>query len=778
MRIKFPYYGSFHTTYIDAAKYFFHNIKIRLFHSPLLRVLIAVILATIVLGLTLAPIASMVVEGWLRQDVEIRSKLVFRSIRERLLTVFDNPNHDITPYLEKITEDERLLALGYCSEAGRLLYATVKMPKMLDCQNINSIPIDNFDMISEDGKRAHVTSIAFGSGANSGHIVIVHDLTFIDQRSYQAKLYTIIALTGAAIGLGLLTIGVVTTILKSWMSSLQETIKGISNVTSPSWQTLYSPLNSEFRQLLNTLYEDQHFKNNINICWSPETLEHLIQQEFVNTQIIITSNREPYIHNYEENEIKLQTPASGLVSALEPVMRACHGTWIAHGSGTADKETVDRNDRIQVPPENPAYILRRVWLNESEQEGYYYGAANEGIWPLCHIAFVRPNFRDEDWDQYVSVNKKFAEVMISEANCDDPIFLIQDYHFALLPKMIRDKLPKATIITFWHIPWPNSETFSICPWRNEIMNGLLGSSILGFHTQFHCNNFMESADKFIESRLDRDNNSIILRGHETLVRPYPISIEWPPSIMSTISSIEECRNSICKKLGISQNISIAVGIERFDYTKGILDRIYAIDKLLSTFPEWRERFVLIQAAAPSRSQLRSYRDLQNDAINLVSDINIKYGINGWKPIHLLIQHHDQHEVYELFRAADICIVSSLHDGMNLVAKEFVAARDDEFGVLVLSTFAGASQELLDAIIVNPYDTKSMAAAIDKALRMSKNEQQVRMRLMREIISHNNVYGWAAQMLLHASRMRKQRRVIMTHSSDDKPLLSSDIFGAL
>jgi trehalose 6-phosphate synthase len=420
---------------------------------------------------------------------------------------------------------------------------------------------------------------------------------------------------------------------------------------------------------------------------------------------------------------------------------------------------VDANDRIRVPPADPAYTLRRVWLSDEEQDGYYNGFANEGLWPLCHIAFVRPTFREEDWQHYRAVNARFADIVAEEAQQDDPIILVQDYHFALLPRMLRQRLPKATIITFWHIPWPNAETFGICPWREEIIDGLLGSTILGFHTQFHCNNFIEGADRFIESRIDREFASVAYGGHETLIRPYPISIEWPPAALAGQPPVRECREAVRQRFELPPTARIAVGIERFDYTKGILDRIRAIDDLLTRHPEWKGTLVFIQAAAPTRSKLPAYAALQAEAERLVADINERHGEPGYQPIRLVIRHHEPDEVYELFRAADLCIVSSLHDGMNLVAKEFVAARDDEQSVLILSSFTGASRELAEALIVNPYDTHGMAEAIDQALRMPLAEQRDRMRLMRDQVRQRNVYRWAGQMLLDAARLRRRERIV-------------------
>jgi trehalose 6-phosphate synthase len=524
------------------------------------------------------------------------------------------------------------------------------------------------------------------------------------------------------------------------------------------------PIVSELHTALSEMRMERRFANGIHVEWSPETLRRLLVEELPDTQVLVVSNREPYIHNHADGAIALQIPASGVVAALEPVVRACGGTWIAHGSGSADRETVDRHDRIRVPPADPAYTLRRVWLTEKEQDGYYYGFSNEGLWPLCHIAFVRPTFDREDWAQYRAVNARFADVVAREASRDDPVVLVQDYHFGLLPRMLRERLPKATIITFWHIPWPNSETFGICPWRQEIIDGLLGSTIIGFHTQFHCNNFLEATDRFMESRIDREHASVFYRGRETLVRPYPISIEWPPAALASQLPVRECRDAIRQRFGLPADARIAVGIERFDYTKGILDRIRAIDDLLTRHPKWKGKFVFIQAAAPTRSKLGAYSALQAEAERLVAEINARHCDGQFEPIRLVVRHHGPNEVYELFRAADICIVSSLHDGMNLVAKEFVAARDDEQGVLILSSFAGASRELSEALIVNPYDTHGMAESVDQALGMPPDEQRDRMRLMRNLVRQRNVHRWAAQMLLDAARLRRSARIMTAATS--------------
>ncbi len=649
------------------------------------------------------------------------------------------------------------LPWGSATSSGKLTNATKLLPKTLKCEDLPQGAGESFSTLRTDSGRYLVSVFPITAGEKKGHVVLLHDLNFVDDRAREARLYLTLALIGVAVGLSLLATAVVLGLLRGWRRSIKAQIEDFG-LPSAVPRGDDSGFDREIQSLLSELNVERRYAEGIKVEWSPATLRTLLEEELPSTQVLVVSNREPYIHNRKNGEIELQIPASGLVAAVEPVMRACGGTWIAHGSGSADKETVDASDRIAVPPADPAYMLRRVWLSEEEQEGYYYGFANEGLWPLCHIAFIRPIFRESDWKHYAAVNERFADAVVKEATQDDPIVLVQDYHFALLPRMVRQRLPKATIVTFWHIPWPNSETFSICPWREEIIDGLLGSTILGFHTQFHCNNFLEATDRFMESRIDRERASVTTSGMETLIRAYPISIEWPPAALASQAPVEQCRQAVRERFSLPPDAVLLVGIERFDYTKGILDRLRAVDDLLAREPSWKGRLVFIQAAAPTRNRLERYSELQEEGLRLAVEINERHGTGDYRPVELVVRHHSPDEVYELFRAADACIVSSLHDGMNLVAKEFVAARDDEQGVLILSSFAGASRELSEALIVNPYDSSAMASTLERALLMPKQEQRDRMRLMRELIRERNVYRWAAQMLMDASRLRKRERI--------------------
>jgi trehalose 6-phosphate synthase len=739
-----------------AARWLLERVR-----SPITIYAALAIAGAVLIIAAIAPLASTVVERWSRRDVELRSRLVFNSIRDQVAAgLAASDGTTLVSFYERIAADERLLALGFCTEGGQLQHATKRMPGSITCSRVARTKNDTFSSIASPGHRLLMGAFPLTGGSIRGHLIILHDLSFIDDRAAKARLYAALALLGVIVGIGLLATAIVQSVLRGWSQLVRRAIVDARRGVALAGQHApASPImNAEMRSLLRDFRPDRRDGDGLQVQWTPETLHRLLAERLTGAEVIAVSNREPYIHNRVDGSIVLQIPASGLVAALEPVMRACGGKWIAHGSGTADRDTVDNRGRVAVPPGNPAYTLRRVWLSEEEQEGYYYGFANEGLWPLCHIAFVRPAFRQEDWQQYVSINQRFADTVVEETSREDPIVLIHDYHFALLPAMVRERLPKATIITFWHIPWPNAEAFSICPWREEIIHGLLGSTILGFHTQFHCNNFLEATDRFVESRIDREQASVTLSGRETLIRAYPISIEWPPAALAAQAPISGCRRAIRQRLALPSGARLVVGIERFDYTKGILDRMQAIDVLLTEQPAWKGRLVLFQAAAPTRSKLPVYAALQKEAERLAEDINDRHGEGAYRPILLNVRHHDPGEVFELFRAADACIVSSLHDGMNLVAKEFVASRDDEQGVLILSTFAGASRELSEALMVNPYDTHAMAEAIGQALVMPGEEQRERMRLMRDLVRVRNVYRWAGQMLMDAARLRSQQRL--------------------
>jgi len=718
-------------------------------------------LAVVLLSIGLmTPIVQALVTRWFRDDVEIRARLVFSSI-ERTVADLSPRRQDgaIVELFDAVSRDERVLALGLCDGAGQLVDHSKSWPVDYKCPAPPGSAKGSDEVVELKGRGTLVSAYRL-DGPSDKYIVILHDMSFALNRGVSAWRYMIATIIFLGVAIGFASFLVAQRTLRDWIELLRANLasNGANPAPRGSDPTL-APVLSELRRLLRDLDISRATAAKIRVDWSAESLRHVVNTELPDAEVIVVSNREPYIHNRAaDGRIELQHPASGLVTALEPIVKTCGGIWVAHGSGSADRETVDARDRIAAPPDAPTYTLRRLWLSEAEEAGYYFGLSNEGLWPLCHISYVRPIFREEDWEHYVAVNRRFADAVVAEARSDHPVVLVQDYHLALAPRLIRQQLPRATIIAFWHIPWPNAEVFSIFPWREQLLDGLLGADIVGFHTQLHCNNFLDSADRFLQCHIDRETATVSFGGNASLVRPYPISIEWPPEAMRDQAPVAACRAAVFERFNLAPDTLLAVGVERFDFTKGIPDRIRAVDILLQRYPEWRGRFVLLQVAAPTRSKLPAYQALTAEAKAAAEEVNAKYARDGYQPVLLKVEHFEPKDIFELFRASDICIVSSLHDGMNLVAKEFVASRDDEQGVLILSYFAGASRELMEGLIVNPFDARATATAIHRALRMPRQEQCDRMKFMRATVAENNIYYWAGRMLLDAARLRKRLRI--------------------
>ncbi|HDL09844.1 MAG TPA: trehalose-6-phosphate synthase [Candidatus Omnitrophica bacterium] len=481
--------------------------------------------------------------------------------------------------------------------------------------------------------------------------------------------------------------------------------------------------------------------------WTKESLQQLIKERLSDYLFIVVSNRQPYIHSFRKGEIVFQRGAGGVITALDPVMRACSGLWVAHGNGDADPLVTDRKGRVMVPPNSPSYTLKRVFLSKEEVDSYYYGYSNQAIWPLCHMAFQRPEFYRQHWKLYVEVNKKFAHAVLEEIKDRKAFVFIQDYHLALLPKFLKESGKDQLIVAhFWHIPWPNHETFRICPQKREILDGLLYNDLLGFHIRYFCDNFLEAVDREMESRIDRERYAVIRGENETLVRAFPISVDFEElNRISQTPNVEQAQRELMVEYGLSK-YKIVIGLDRIDYTKGIPERLLAIDRLLEKYPRFKEKIIFIQMGEISRIHLSRYKML-NDQINaLVEEINWKHSTGKWKPIIMVRRHLDFAELIAFYKLASVCVVSSLHDGMNLVAKEFVSSRSDEDGVLILSQFTGASRELDSALLINPYDREDFADQLAKALTLSKKERQKRMRKLREVVSRNNIYRWAGKII--------------------------------
>lgn len=488
--------------------------------------------------------------------------------------------------------------------------------------------------------------------------------------------------------------------------------------------------------------------------WTDSKLKDVVKSRLGENALFVVSNREPYLHIMNEITLAAECvrPASGVVTALDPIMRACGGTWIAHGSANADKKFVNSKSKLGVPPGDNRYILKRVWLTKEEEDGYYYGFSNEGLWPLCHITYTRPVFRESDWQTYKKVNQKFADNILEELPSKNPFIFIQDYHFTLLPKMIKAKRPDATIALFWHIPWPNPEVFSICPYQAEILDGMLSCDLIGFHVQYHCNNFIDTANRLLECRVDTEKFSIIRSGKETLVRSFPISVDIGINSGVALDEKEEI-SKIRKEYELDGKI-VALGVDRIDYTKGLAERMNAVDRFLEKYPAYKGKFVFIQLGAPSRTHIKRYHDLIGELDELAEKINWKHKNDEWKPIIYLKRHFSPEEIKPFYRIADICIVSSLHDGMNLVAKEYIAAKNDLGGSLILSRFTGASRELTDAIQINPYSIEEFADSIKLAAEMPLPEKKRRMENMRRMITDNNIYKWAGSIITDLTTIKK------------------------
>ena len=725
----------------------------------MLRFVLPVAFASCVVAYFGLPYIERLLAEWFRSDVELRAQLVMHSMEEPITDLVEKGNESrLRGYLAKITADERLLAILVCRPDGSTIFKSERVPPSISCNNTDGPNPATSHIVQLRSGSVQVSRFDFDAAEPTPfRVVMLHDLSFVDRRQRTARDFVLVFVGISVLLLALLIVLVAWLQLRRWAEVLIGDIRGKRFLDNAKSGRSSLPILSQVRQVLAEAEEKQRLEIDFHENWTPQALRQVVRDHLHSAQVIIVSNREPYIHNFDaDRHPVVQVPASGMVTALEPVMRACSGVWVAHGAGSADRATVDRYDQIQVPPDDPSYTLRRVWLTDAEEQGYYYGFSNEGLWPLCHLAYVRPAFRASDWRAYEEVNAKFADVVAAESKTDSPVVLIQDFHFALLPHLIRKKVPKATIVLFWHIPWPNAETFGVCPWKREMLLHMLSADILGFHTRYHCQNFLGSVDRFVECQIDHEHMTVTLQGHVCRVAPYPISIEWPPRWLVQLPDVATCRTTVRERHRIGAEVAIGLGVERWDFTKGIIERFHALEALLVKNPRHRGRISLLQVAAPSRAQLPAYQALQQQTYREVERINARFAEGDWRPIVLIDEHQDPIRIFELYRACDFCLVNSLHDGMNLVAKEFVASRDDEDGVLILSTFAGASRELVEAVLINPFDVNETAEAMEVALRMGRDERRSRMSLMRRTVKENNVYRWAGRMLMDAARIRQRQ----------------------
>jgi alpha,alpha-trehalose-phosphate synthase [UDP-forming] len=711
----------------------------------------------------------------LRADLERRAEILAESLGEIVEPAVEHGSHaQLRRIVDRFEDRQRLAGVIVYDPDGNILAESTSLssritppPVPLDGVKTQPAGVSKFLTLGDQPMNAYYLGMYDDDGKLRGVLAIFHDASYIEAQSNRIWRETIWHVVAQVLLIVLVTVLIIrwTIVLPisrtaQWMKDLRG---GRVRPRPPlPNEDFLAPFSQEVVNFARSLTEaraaaeeEARLRETGESLWTPERLRVSVQTK-VSGSLFVVSNREPYVHERRGKSVEAVVPASGLVTALEPVLRSCDGTWIAYGSGEADREAVDRHDRLRVPPDKPEYTLRRVWLTKEQEQGYYYGFSNEGLWPLCHIAHARPLFRTSDWECYQEVNRKFADAVLEEmSGTEHPLLLVQDYHFALLPRMVKDARPDVRIAIFWHIPWPNPEAFGICPWQRELLNGLLGADLVGFHTQSHCNNFLETVDAALESRIEWERFSVRRLGHRTFVRPFPISVdgrEMQADPGELAESPYEIRASLLKNFGIQASF-LGVGVDRVDYTKGIIERFRGIERLLEKYPAYIGRLTFVQIGAPSRSSIPRYHDLFEEVQAEAARINGRFQNSDWRPIALLTRHHSHKEILPYYRAADFCMVTSLHDGMNLVAKEYVASRVDDQGALILSQFTGAARELRDAIVVNPYDTDQLAEAIRTALEMDPDERSTRMRRMRRIVKENNVYRWAGALITELSEIR-------------------------
>lgn len=696
----------------------------------------------------------------LSSRLQSRTQILAESLSESIGPSYrSNATTTLNSIINRFVSNERLVGLAVFDSAGELVAQSENLPtETISRANIETV-MDSADasgtfVRSSDMSLYTFTMPLFEEGRVIGALTVVQNATYIDDGVRQVWLSNVLRLVLQVFLFAVTIFLFLRFVIFRPLSRITEAIRSSRAGKEPGpdfpmdgfwWRPLSSEISkmtSSLKQARSSASEEARMRlEKLDSPWTEERLKEFMKAYLKDRPLFVVSNREPYVHTKTKNGIAVSVPAGGAVTALESLLQACGGMWIAHGSGSADRDVVDENDTIAVPPEEPKYTLKRVWLEPEEIAGYYNGFSNEALWPLCHMAHVRPMFRAENWRDYEKVNEHFANVLLAEIqDVERPIILVQDYHLALVPALVKKSRPDVQIAIFWHIPWPNAAQFSICPWRKEIIRGMLGADLVGFHTQQYCNNFMETVGNEIESRIDYEHFSITHDDHETHVKPFPISIAFTGGATPQVHE-----RSALDGLGITAEY-VGLGVERLDYTKGILERFKGLEFFFEEHPEFRKRFTFLQIASPSRESIEKYREYAEEVKAEAERINAAIGTRDWQPIVLENRNYSHAALRPLFALANVCLVTPVHDGMNLVSKEYVAAHDDEMGVLVLSHFAGASRDLKGALLVNPYSAESTAEAIFKALTMAPGEQRRRMKAMRESVRNYNVYRWSAELI--------------------------------
>ena len=700
-----------------------------------------------------------------------RASLLADSLKESVEPYYTNSSQpsfqsSLQKVVDKFANRERLAGIALYDNKGNLLATSSGLPQtIIENTKIVTETMDsnelNSDFFDADGENRYVyVDPLHNNESIVGALMVVQNAGYIDTSINQIWKGNLLRLFIQIVIFSITIFVILRFFVFRQVVRLVESVKKIrmgeskESLKDESEYSFFTPLAKEITHITTSLsqarlsaQEEARMRlEKLDSPWTAERLSEFIKATLKDRPIFVVSNREPYEHYTDsKGKINSRVPAGGVVTAIEPVMAACNGTWIAWGSGNADKAVVDRDDKIKVPPHEPKYTLKRVWLSDKEVAAYYNGFSNEAMYPLCLMAHTRPLFRKEDWQEYKKVNGLFAKNVLAEIkNIPNPIVLVQDYHLALLPQMIKKSRPDAQVGIFWHIPWPSPEAFSVCPWRKEILQGMLGADIIGFHVQQFCNNFLNTIGKEMESLCDFEQFSVTSQNHTSYIKSFPISIAFTGG-NSEKSYDPNIGRNILKKLGIHTK-HVGLGVDRLDYTKGLLERFKALEFFFDTYPAYKGNFSFLQIASPSRENVPKYQQFSADLTKEAERINNKFKTKTWQPIILLKKHHSHEELAPLFRIADMCMVTSLHDGMNLVAKEYIAARSDENGVLILSKFAGAVRDLKGALVVNPYSAEETSEAINVALNMPPSEQQKRIKKMRESIKNYNIYRWSAEFI--------------------------------
>lgn len=713
----------------------------------------------------------------LAADLEKRSAVLADGLQESLAPLIQsNSTYRLKRIVNRFGNRERLRGIMVFDRQGMVITATDKLdidPGEPSKRAMNAMIEGRSEgrFLDIKGLRVYVfaTPVVAEDEEMAGAVAMFYDTSHIDIRLREIWKQNLVRFLILSVLVVFATVLVVRwsitgpiARLASWMREVRTAKRETAGCEVPLRGNVLSPLVSEVTELAKSLSiararaeEEARLRLTSESLWTPEGLKEYMRTALKGKKLFVVSNREPYMHVKEGRTVRAIVPAGGVVTALDPVMRICDGVWVAHGGGDADREMTDDGGRVRVPPEEPAYTLKRVWLTKEEEDGYYYGFSNEGLWPLCHITHIRPEFRQEDWVCYQRANQLFAEALLEEIKSEEsPLVLVQDYHFALLPLLIKKERPDAKVALFWHIPWSNPESFGICPWRQEILMGMLGADLIGFHIQFFCNNFLDTVDRFLESQINWEEFSVRRGEHRALIKPFPISVGFieRAGTQGKRSDKAALREAVLKEIGVQAKF-VGVGVDRIDYTKGIPERFRAIERFLEKYPEFVEAFTFVELGAPSRDHIKKYRELVMETEEIVDKVNWRFQTKKWKPIVYLKAHHSHEEIRPYYETADLCLVTSLHDGMNLVAKEFVSAKSDYDGMLILSQFTGASRELRDAILVNPYDIEEMADAIRSALTLDPEERRERMKRMYTVVRERNVYRWAGKFIGELTNVR-------------------------